>query len=287
MSWHRHATERGVLLLSLALLLTGCQSQRQTRVPPSYGAVPPSGCASCGSQGMVAAPPPAGGYGPPVTVAPMAPSPTAPAQPGPAGVPSVSEFRPAVPVPQPSGARLLPPADVAAQGPITQAAAKAAMEFPPDIPQFNFVADGVATSQQPFPEGFAWLKQHGYRHVVQVKAPGEDNSAVRQAVERQGLSYAAIEVDAATLDRALVKAFAERLGDKTLRPMLVFDRRGTLAGALWFLHFRLNERLPNDVALARAQRLGWPSEFSVEDQPLKEAVERLLAASVGEELPKG
>ena len=40
-------------------------------------------------------------------------------------------------------------------------------------------------------------------------------------------------------------------------PLFVFDRDGSVAGGLWYLHFRLVEKLSDEKARAEAARLGF------------------------------
>ncbi len=58
--------------------------------------------------------------------------------------------------------------------------------------------------------------------------------------------------------------------------MFVFDRKGMLAGTLWYLPFRLSESQPDQQARARAVRLGLKEEASGEYADLWLAINQLL-----------
>jgi protein tyrosine phosphatase (PTP) superfamily phosphohydrolase (DUF442 family) len=150
-------------------------------------------------------------------------------------------------------------------------------DFPPDIPRFAWVDPGkVAAGLEPFPEGFDWLRQRGFRTVVHVRPTGEDNTETRRLVESKGLKYVPLTVSPQTLDRELVAEFGRAVRDEAGQPVFVCDRRGPLAGALWYLHFRLNDNLPDAEARARALRLGLKEETDGDAAELWLAINRLL-----------
>lgn len=151
-----------------------------------------------------------------------------------------------------------------------------ATDFPPDIPQYSLVYDQVAAGLQPFPEGFSWLKDHGYRAVLYVRAAGEDDTAVRTEVESKGMKYLTLEVSPSTLNRELVREFSRTIGDSRDQPLFVFDRKGMLAGSLWYLHFRMTENQADMQARPRAARLGLKEDVAGEYADLWLAINQLL-----------
>ena len=59
--------------------------------------------------------------------------------------------------------------------------ARSISEPPPvDVPGYTVVRARVASGQQPFPDGIAWLQTKGYRTVLHLRAPGEDGTAARR-----------------------------------------------------------------------------------------------------------
>ncbi len=201
-------------------------------------------------------------------------------QPGPNGLqPRVVETRP-IPVPAPgsiekNGTKLLPPADDAVR-PATAKPDASTGELPPDIPQFNPAEDKVASGLRPFPGGFEWLKGQGYKTVLFLRTPGEDDAADRTEVERMGMKYVSLEVGPQTLKADLVKEFSKIVQDKDARPLFVYDRKGMQAGALWYLHFRLGDNLPEAQARAKAMRLGLKEETAGEHADWWLAINQIL-----------
>lgn len=260
-------------LVGLALL-AGCH-KNSYRPPPAFPVVaPPTGnCPTCppGQGGF--APAPAGpGF-------PMQPGmqPAVPADPAPAVPrtgPSISQYPSRVPsTGLDQAAAKLGPLD--ANRPVENALATGPVEIPTEIPRFALVNDRAAAGLLPFPEGYAWLKAKGYRAVLYVKSPGEDDSMVRDEVAKVGLKYQTLEVSPGLLTKERVETFARVLTEEG--PVFVCDRSGDLAGTIWYLHFRLIDRQADDQALPRAQRLGLrePAEGDSAGQALWNAMKQL------------
>jgi protein tyrosine phosphatase (PTP) superfamily phosphohydrolase (DUF442 family) len=208
----------------------------------------------------VATPPPGATIVPP-------PGAVAPAAPPPAVAPYTPPARYGPPLPEPP-----PPEDrgversaaqVQLEPPLLDKPAEAAVEekkptpaLPAGIAQFAIVGDKAAAGLKPDLDGLDWLQANGYRTVLQVRSPATEDAADRRQVERHGMTYASLEVTPQTLTRALVDRFSKAVSDGNALPVFVYDRDGQLAGLMWYLHFRLTERLPDDRARARAVRLG-------------------------------
>src|SRR5262249_1911621 len=127
--------------------------------------------------------------------------------------------------------------------------------FPVGISQFAVVKpERVATGLRPHPtDGLAWLQAKGYRTVLHLRLPGEDGTADRRLIERTGLKYVGLELSADTLTRDLAERFNQLVADPLNQPLFVYDKDGTLAGPLWYLYLRLEEKLPDDKARAQAR----------------------------------
>lgn len=127
---------------------------------------------------------------------------------------------------------------------------------PVDVPQFAEVRPGLASGQKPFAEGLSWLRDKGYRTVLHVRSPGEDDTAARRQFEAKGFTYLSLEVSPQTLNRETVARFNRIVGDPANRPLFVYDRDSSLAGGLWYLYFRIVDGLSNEKATAQAAALG-------------------------------
>jgi hypothetical protein len=124
------------------------------------------------------------------------------------------------------------------------------------IPQFAMAKKRVASGLRPILDGLDWLAGNGYRTVLHVHAPGQDDSADRKQFEMRGLKYLSLEVSPDTLSRGTIDTFHQFVTDPGNLPLFVYDRDGTLVGGLWYLHFRISEGATDEVARANAARLG-------------------------------
>ena len=131
--------------------------------------------------------------------------------------------------------------------------------MPVGIPQFAEIKNkkNVAVGLRPTHlEGLQWLKDHGYRTALYIRAPGESDDADRKQFEdRLGMKYASLVVSPDTLTLDVVDQF-NALADPANRPLFVYDKDGSLAGALWYLHFRMIDQQSDEQARAAAARIG-------------------------------
>lgn len=135
--------------------------------------------------------------------------------------------------------------------------AQSAASAPPlDLPQFLLAKNKVATGLQPFPDGVTWLRSQGYKAVLHVRQPGEDDSAARRQFEKNGLNYLTLEVKPGALTREAVEAFNNQVTDAANLPLFVYDKEGALIGGLWYLHFHLIEGVSEEKARQEALRIG-------------------------------
>jgi hypothetical protein len=134
--------------------------------------------------------------------------------------------------------------------------------LPVGIPDFRIIKKGVANGLRPTHlEGLEWLKANGYRMALSIRAPGESDDADRKLFEdKHGMKYASLAIapDALTLD--VVDQFNHLVNDPANRPLFVFDKDGSLAGALWYLYFRMIDQQSDEDARANAARLGLREE---------------------------
>lgn len=151
----------------------------------------------------------------------------------------------------------------------------------PAIPQFAEVKNGkLSSGLRPHPiDGLSWLQARGYRAVLCLRAPGEEDSADRRLAEKHGMRYLTLEVSMATLTRETADQFNQIVSDPENQPLFVYDRDGVLAGALWYLHFRMVEHYSPEVARSQAARLGLKSDQSPEAIAAWAAVEKIAPAS--------
>jgi protein tyrosine phosphatase (PTP) superfamily phosphohydrolase (DUF442 family) len=147
---------------------------------------------------------------------------------------------------------------------------------PIDLPAYAQAIPGVASGLRPFPDGFDWLKGRGYKTVLHLRQPGEDNTAAQRQVESKGLRYTSLVVSPARLTRDLSDEFNRAVSEPANQPLYVYDKDGTLAGALWYLYFRRQEKVSPEKALAEATRLGLKKDEDGEARTMWLAIQKLL-----------
>lgn len=297
---------------TIVLGAVGCRCCRQPAPPPVAAVrVPPPGCNACGVPGAAPAAVP-GGYPvapPPPAPAPgaLAPVPQAPPPPAPVA-PGISRYTPPAaawqPAPDRGGVRLNVPAETPepprepvrasappqapapmpqAPAPMPQAPAAAPVtpspSLPSGIPQFAVAKEKeqVATGLKPLLDGLDWLQANGYKTVLNLRQPGDDDSADRRQVEKRGLKYLSLEVSPATLNQAVVDDFNRLVADPANQPLFVYDRDGMVAGGLWYLHFRTVDRASDEEARARAARLGLKEDANGPHRAMWLAIQKLLS----------
>ena len=150
--------------------------------------------------------------------------------------------------------------------------------LPAGIPQFAYVADRVASGQRPQTDGFDWLQSNGFKTVLFVRQPGEDETADRREVLKRGMKYQTITFTPQTLSRQVLDEFNRLVADPANQPIFVYDRNGVWAGSLWYLHFRTAGKMPPSEAQTRAARLGMRALDDGEQRTMWVAMQQLLSA---------
>jgi protein tyrosine phosphatase (PTP) superfamily phosphohydrolase (DUF442 family) len=130
------------------------------------------------------------------------------------------------------------------------------------IAEFIQVKDGVSTGLRPTIDGLDWLKTQGYKTVVYLRRPGDDDTTDRRQVERRGMKFVSLEMSPEKLTKAWIDTFNETVGRSADRPVFVYSRETSAAAAVWYLHLRTAEFLTHDEARVRARRLGLKDEQS-------------------------
>ncbi len=235
---------------------------------PSPPDVPPAPLADAGVR--LSAPEPVDGIA-------LTPPPSWPHADSRAERPSQTAPMPPAQTPEPPAASIPPQRDVPPSSPPAEDRSTTP-PLPVDIPQFAMARPRVASGQQPFADGLAWLQAHGYRTVLHVHAPGTDDAAARRQVEKYGLRYLSLEVSPQTLSKDIVDQFNRIVTDEANLPLFVYDRDGALTGGLWYLYYRLFEMQDDERARTEAARLGFKPDLEGNQRTMWLAVQAFLAA---------
>jgi protein tyrosine phosphatase (PTP) superfamily phosphohydrolase (DUF442 family) len=245
------------LILTVAvgsLLLTGCRNRSRRHAPPP-----------CPPAAMAIPPQNIPDGAPPLPAVPrgVAPDPDAelllPQNPPPK---SRSEY---APPPVDRGSAILGDPDVVVDPPKNDPApaeAKKPITEASGIADFNAVKDGVSAGQRPEIAGLDWLQAKGYKTIIHIRRPGDDDTTDRRQVERREMKYIALEMSPTTLTQAWLDEFNRIVADTGSRPIFVYGGDSNAAGVVWYLHLRTAEFLTHDEARLRAARLGLKDEKS-------------------------
>lgn len=149
--------------------------------------------------------------------------------------------------------------------------------LPVGISQFATAKEQVTNGLKPQLDGLDWLKENGYRAVLHLRQPGEDDVADRRQVEKRGLFYLSLEVPPQALTKASVEEFNRIVSDPASQPLFVYDKDGALAGGLWYLYFRTVDKLTDAEARTRAGRLGLKDTQNGDQKLMWLAVQKYLS----------
>jgi len=147
----------------------------------------------------------------------------------------------------------------------------------PAIPQFTSPKDNIFAGLRPPVDGFDWLQRNSVKTVVNVHAPGEDDSADRKQVESRGLRYVSFEISPLTLTKARTEEFIKVVRDGSKEGVFAYDRDGSLAGSMWYLFLRWSEFVDDEPAQLRARALGLQINRDGAHRDMWLAVQRVLS----------
>jgi protein tyrosine phosphatase (PTP) superfamily phosphohydrolase (DUF442 family) len=154
------------------------------------------------------------------------------------------------------------PKVVGADPPVTEEKRAATIENPTGISDFTQVKDGVSAGQRPTLDGLDWLKAKGYKTVVYLRGPKDDDTTDRRQVERRDMKFVSLLVSPETLSQTWIDEFNQLVGDTGSRPIFLYATDPQVAGTAWYLHLRTAEFLTHDEARVRAGRYGRIDEKS-------------------------
>lgn len=124
------------------------------------------------------------------------------------------------------------------------------------IRRFRTLDSGVAGGSLPNRDGLGWLRDKGYRTVVDLRAPTEIQQEEVDELNRLGLRHVRVPFDPKKLDAAVLARYEGVLDDAKSRPVFFFDTDGNRAGLAWYLHRVLRDQVAADLASREAERVG-------------------------------
>jgi hypothetical protein len=117
--------------------------------------------------------------------------------------------------------------------------------------------DGVYSGFTPFKaEHFRWLAESDFRTVLNLRQRGTDDTEVKRAVAKNGMTYEKLDVPVGPLNLSLYEKFVKQVNDTGSHRLYVCDNDGRLAGGLWYLYFRHHKNYSDASARQEARLLG-------------------------------
>ena len=105
-------------------------------------------------------------------------------------------------------------------------------------------------------DGLAWLREKGYRTLVDLRDPVEVHQSEVDTLSHLGLKHIKVPIDPKQIDTDAIAKFESALADADARPVYFFDTDGNRAGLAWYLHRTQVDKVAADLASREAERLG-------------------------------
>lgn len=163
----------------------------------------------------------------------------------------------------------------------TEKADKVQQSLRDDVPRIMCVDDRFATGGQPTDAAFAKLAANGYRVVLNLRTPSEgvDLGHEREAVEKSGMRYIGIPVDAAAPGVEQVDEFLKTVKNADNQPIFIHCGSANRAGAFLMIYRAVEQGWPVEKALSEATQIGLTSasltafarDYIAAHQPKKKA----------------
>lgn len=118
------------------------------------------------------------------------------------------------------------------------------------------VAPSVTGGSLPSAEGLAWLKEKGYRTLVDLRGRTEVDPAFPDLVTDHGLLYVAIPFSTDPINLGRLARFNDLMTQADQRPLYFCDLDGRRAGLLWYLRLRSKDREDAGSARSKAEEIG-------------------------------
>jgi protein tyrosine phosphatase (PTP) superfamily phosphohydrolase (DUF442 family) len=143
------------------------------------------------------------------------------------------------------------------------------------VARFVAVDLKLAGGSAPATAGLKWLSEKGYRTLLDLRETSEVPTTFISEVTNRGLRYIALPISKSTIDRDHVERFRYEMAATDSRPLFFFDSDGSSAGALWYIHRIVVDRVDQQIARREAEELG------LSDQSYWSAAVNYIAAASG------
>jgi protein tyrosine phosphatase (PTP) superfamily phosphohydrolase (DUF442 family) len=126
----------------------------------------------------------------------------------------------------------------------------------PGLRRYASIAPTIAGGSAPSVEGLDWLKERGYRTLVDLRRSAEVDPNFIDAVSDRGMLYISLPLMANRLDASRLARFDDLISRTENRPLFFCDTDGTRAAMAWYIHQRVVGQEDSQSALAEAEELG-------------------------------
>ena len=126
----------------------------------------------------------------------------------------------------------------------------------PGLTHFSSVKPNVNGGSLPNAEGLDWLKERGTKTLLDLRDANDVDPSFVEQVKSRGLRHISLPVDMNHPDAATVARFGAEVGRSEGQPVYFFDRDGTRAGMIWYVHRLTSDKVDAQLASHEAEELG-------------------------------
>ena len=128
----------------------------------------------------------------------------------------------------------------------------------PGIRRFASVAPSVGGGSAPSVEGLDWLKEKGYRTLIDLRKSTEVDPNFADAVNDRGMVYISLPIMANRLDSSRLARFDDLISRTENRPVFFCDTDGSRSALAWYIHLRVggSARKTPQAATSKAEEIG-------------------------------
>ena len=140
----------------------------------------------------------------------------------------------------------------------------------PGMSRSASVAPAVGGGSLPSAEGLAWLKEKGYRTLVDLRPRSEVDPTFPDQVTDNGMLYVPIPFSLDTINATRLARFNDLMSQADQRPLYFCDGDGRRAGLIWYLRLRSQDKEERSLARSKAEEIGLdPSDIDAAEKFLK------------------
>jgi protein tyrosine phosphatase (PTP) superfamily phosphohydrolase (DUF442 family) len=129
----------------------------------------------------------------------------------------------------------------------------------PGIRHYASVAPSLAGGSLPSLEGLDWLKEKGYRTLIDLRKPSEVEPNFADAVNDRNMVYISLPIVANRLDASRLARFDDLIAQADHLPVYFCDSDGTRSGLVWYIHLRVVRQEDSQSASGKAEEIGLTS----------------------------